>query len=59
MKQQADEAGLDLNLEIPGAATNTIGITNNSFFVRSDVDSFFVVIFRYYGTIVHERTRRT
>jgi len=30
MKQAADEAGLDLNLEIPGAATNTIGTTVQS-----------------------------
>lgn len=27
MKQTADEAGLDLNMELPGAATNTIGTT--------------------------------
>lgn len=30
MKQAADEAGLDLNLEIPGAADNTIGTTVQS-----------------------------
>merc|ERR1711902_383045 len=30
MKQAADEAGLELNLEIPGAATNTIGTTVQS-----------------------------
>ena len=27
MKQAADEAGLELNMELPGAATNTIGTT--------------------------------
>ena len=30
MKQQADEAGLELNMEIPGAASNTIGTTVQS-----------------------------
>ncbi len=25
MKQAADEAGLELNMELPGAASNTIG----------------------------------
>ena len=27
MKQAADEAGLELNMELPGAASNTIGTT--------------------------------
>ena len=30
MKQAADEAGLELNMELPGAASNTIGTTVQS-----------------------------
>ena len=40
MKQAADEAGLELNMELPGAASNTIGTTAQVLFM-----DFYVKLF--------------
>ena len=38
MKQAADEAGLELNMELPGAASNTIGTAQATTVPNADQD---------------------